>query len=158
MSSTAGGRRQGEQVAGVSVRDLSAQPHTKRGRRRDKDGADRRQLPRASMDLSVAVIGAGGSPVTARMLDLSRTGLKLAFDREAADGVFQDRTIRQGEVIQSQFRLPGTAVIKAKCRVAWSARTDADQYHVGCEFVKFHEQGYELVEKYLLDCLAYPPT
>lgn len=156
MSITARNRQQGELLAGVSVRELSVQPHAQGGRSRAKGGADRRQLPRASMDLSMAVIGAGGSPVTARMLDLSRTGLKLAFDKSAAEGLFQDGTIRPGEVIQSQFRLPGTAVIKVKCRIAWSARTDADQYHVGCQFVKFHEQGYELVEKYLLDCLAYP--
>jgi len=108
------------------------------------------------MDLPVATFGSGGSPVTVRMLDLSRTGVRLGFTQNAALKVFRNGAIRPGEVIEAQFRLPGTDVIKVKCRVIWSVKTDEAEYHIGREFQQFHKRGYDQIEQYLLHCLSYP--
>jgi hypothetical protein len=155
MSSKTRFGQRAEPEAGVSVRALNDHAHPARGRRRGREGENRRQFPRASMDLPVAIVGFGGSPVTVRMLDLSRTGVKLGFKKEAAMAVFRNGAIRPSEVIEAQFRLPETNVIKAKCRVVWSVKADEDEYHIGCEFTQFHKLGYDRIEQYLLHCLSY---
>ena len=155
MSSKARRGQKSEPGARVLVRALRGSYPNGRRKRTNKD-EDRRVFPRVCMDLRVAIIGSGGSPVTARMLDLSRAGLKLGLTKDAALGVFRDGAIRPGDVVEAQFRLSAEDVIKAKCRVVWSAKMDDDEYHVGCEFVRFHKQGYERIEKYLMECLAYP--
>ncbi len=106
------------------------------------------------MNLPVEVNRLGGDAVHARVLELSRSGVRLAFREKAALGVFPDGAIRSGAIIASRLQLPAGAVV-AESRVVWSDKMGRDEYHVGCAFTQIDEQGYDHLVQYLAECLAY---
>ena len=149
-------------VGGIRVRslnDATGDSQETEGLLSSSEEEERRQFPRVAMDLATSVTGPQGKRGAARMIDLSRGGLQLAFDRRTAGEVFPNGSIRPGDMVVVSFRLCGESVsprvVKVRCRVVWPIDVGDHECRVGLQFVAFKGQGYQDVELYIGKSLLY---
>ena len=119
---------------------------------------ERRRAPRVHADAPVHVIRTDGSVVLARAVDLSRTGLGVFFHMDAVLQLFPDGQMRPGHQLNLRFQLPvpveRPAILDARARIVWSSPVEGSRYRVGMKFIAFESDGYQLLESYMLSCVA----
>ena len=104
-------------------------------RQETAEGADRRRTPRLDTDVDAEIIAANGQTGPARVLNVSRGGIAVSFDRETLRTVFPDNQVLPGSVVSISFQTPDTdsppRIVQATGVVVWVQQVQGDQYHLG---------------------------
>lgn len=113
----------------------------------DEEDLDKRKHPRVRVDIQVGIILSSGKVVYARIKNISVGGIFISTIYSAD----------KGKQFQMFFNLPLHGVakkIEVICKVAFVHFGKQDEVFIGMEFVKFRDNGKNLVCDYVDDRLS----
>ena len=124
-----------------------------------------RAHPRLMADLPVEV-PASDRTLRARGVNISRAGMHLVADRVAAQIIAggEPRLAGAGKRVECRIRaqlsLPDeeSATLEADCRVVFMRRESENTYGIGMEYLRFHDDGREILERYIQWRLSQLPA
>ncbi len=117
---------------GVASQETPAEPEPAPP---SEPGADRRQMPRTETDVDAQMISSDGRVGPAQVLNVSRGGLAISFDRNTLRTVFPDNQVLPGTVLSVRFQPQETdsswQTVQATGVVVWVQQVHEDQYRLG---------------------------
>ena len=110
---------------------------------------------RVQVELAAELPGLNGYIFTSKVLDISRGGICLIFDRGADLRIIWPRDTIPGRTVDVLFELPtpevSTCRIEARCRVVWGEPLSTGSYRMGLEIVDLDQAAAETLDRYLQD-------
>ena len=122
---------------------------------------DRRALPRVETDLPVQVNLPDGEQVSARLRDISRSGVSIACDRTAAERIIPKE--RREARIAAEFSI-GLSLempkgspreITVRCLLVHASHRSGGDYFLGFRYLSFDGEGYQVVEQFIAESMRW---